>query len=375
MSKLFNSSHGALGSGTRANAAVGRALKLVLLNVGGGILAGSESTTLGSPMKFTMCVAENEAKCKAERWEPYHVEKGFAADDTVVTVIPVTSGPVQIVDFFARDSDTLIALIVQSLVSVYNRDMPLINDCTIVVSPEHLETLVRGGITSKREFKRRLWRECNACMSSSYSTIINNKIIADNKLPPAVAPIIGLLAGTTLNVVAKTIGLVGAEPLSVIPKFTSEDSFHVVVAGGPAGKFTSFMPGFGIGVPPMSTAHLSNPVSRAVVPGVEGVDYASIYDPSEIESVIVNPKSSAEIAAFKPAKRSGKMGKVIGFMDISKPKSDQVLERIAELIKQKYGEGHEIRHYRKQTFSRRASSELIEQMSKECNHVIGALAD
>lgn len=62
-------------------------------------------------------------------------------------------------------------------------------------------------------------------------------------------------------------------------------------------------------------------------------------------------------------------------MDISKPKGDQVLDRIAEMMAEKFGKNVEMRRYRKETFSRRASEKMIERISKECSHVVGALAD
>ena len=368
----MNSSHGALGSGNRANATIGRAIKLVLLNVGGAVCGGSESTTLGTPMKYTMCISENEDKCTSAGWNCYHVDKGFEKNDTVVTLLPVTSGPNQIVDFFSKDADTLVKLIAASLGSVYIANMPLINDCTIVVSPEHLDTLVKGGVESKKEFARRLWRECNANIAGSYRNIVQNKLIVDNKVPQAAAPLLGLLVGGSLELVGRAMNLVGMEPLKVIPKFTSEESFHIIVAGAPAGKFTSFMPGFGVGVPPMSTAHLSAPVSRKVAAPPTVIETTAVpYD--EDESVIVDPMGESKVVKFRPTKRTGSL-KIVGFMDISKPKGDQILDRIGELLRIKFPDV-EIRRYRKETFSRRASKNLISQISRECDHVVGALAD
>jgi hypothetical protein len=85
-STKMNFGVGALGSGTRANASIGRSLKLVMQNIGGAVCGGSESTTVGTPMKFTMCIREDEDKCKSEGWSPLHVTRGFKADETVVTV-------------------------------------------------------------------------------------------------------------------------------------------------------------------------------------------------------------------------------------------------------------------------------------------------
>jgi hypothetical protein len=133
-----NSGLGCLGSGTRANATIGRALKLVLHNVGGARLGGSESSTLGSPAKYTFCFAENrEALESLGGWKPYHTDLpkmidnsnadqvaqlstasevlGFtSASDTVVTVLP-TVGFNTIVDFQMRDPYELVDWIADSV--------------------------------------------------------------------------------------------------------------------------------------------------------------------------------------------------------------------------------------------------------------------
>jgi hypothetical protein len=71
----MNPGANAFGSGNRANATIGRAIRLVLLNVGGAWPGDLDKATLGHPGKYTYAVAENEAESP---WAPYHVEKGFA---------------------------------------------------------------------------------------------------------------------------------------------------------------------------------------------------------------------------------------------------------------------------------------------------------
>ena len=88
----MNSSSGAYGPGWRANATIGRAVRLALLNIGGGHPGVGDMSTQGAPSKYTYCVAENE---EANPWEPLHVERGFAPDLSTVTVVggdrPTTS--------------------------------------------------------------------------------------------------------------------------------------------------------------------------------------------------------------------------------------------------------------------------------------------
>ena len=91
----INSGANALGPGARANATIGRALSLVLRNIGGAIPGQVDMATLGQPAKYTCCIAENEA---ASPWSALHVERGFGREQNVVTVVGV-SGTIEVVDF------------------------------------------------------------------------------------------------------------------------------------------------------------------------------------------------------------------------------------------------------------------------------------
>jgi hypothetical protein len=83
------SGYGAFGPGHRANASIGRALRLVMMNVGGGRPGISDMAVMGSPAKFTFCAAENEEESP---WEPLHVSRGYAADQSTVTLLAVEGG-------------------------------------------------------------------------------------------------------------------------------------------------------------------------------------------------------------------------------------------------------------------------------------------
>src|SRR2546426_1891413 len=73
----INGGYKAFGQGFRANVTIGRAVRLVLMNVGGGLPGSGDRATQGSPSKIAYCVAENEAESP---WEPLHVEAGVPAD-------------------------------------------------------------------------------------------------------------------------------------------------------------------------------------------------------------------------------------------------------------------------------------------------------
>ena len=81
----MNATHNVLGSGNRANATIGRALRLVANNVLGAKSGGLDGSSVGHPGKYTLCFAEDPPRAP---WEPLSAALGFAPDDTVVTVVP-----------------------------------------------------------------------------------------------------------------------------------------------------------------------------------------------------------------------------------------------------------------------------------------------
>jgi hypothetical protein len=96
----------ALGPGapSYANTVIGRALRLVMMNVGHTYAGVSDMDTVGSPTKYSMCVAENEA---VSPWTPYHVDKGFAPEASTVTV-HFSQGITELHDFQNHQPERLI---------------------------------------------------------------------------------------------------------------------------------------------------------------------------------------------------------------------------------------------------------------------------
>src|SRR5947208_3787360 len=99
----MNSGHNALGQGNRANATIGRALQLLVRNLGGGRPGEIDKATLGQPGKYTFCFAENE---EDSPWEPLHVERGLGPDDSAVTVF-AGEAPRSVVDQSSRAARAL----------------------------------------------------------------------------------------------------------------------------------------------------------------------------------------------------------------------------------------------------------------------------
>ena len=101
----------AIESLARANAAIGRAMTLILQNIGGAIPGETDMATLGQPAKYTCCFAENVAESP---WAPLHVERGFAADASVVTAVGI-SGTGEVNDSDSQDAAGLAQTFAQSM--------------------------------------------------------------------------------------------------------------------------------------------------------------------------------------------------------------------------------------------------------------------
>lgn len=218
----MNMTLGALGHGNRANATIGRALRLIIRNVGGSKPGGTDRSTLGNPMKFTMCFAEWEER---NPWPPLHVERGFDAEDSVVTVFAMTSGPVLIVDQESRDPDQLGGSLGMGLEGVFLPKMHLAPvDALLVVCPEHVDTLMQEEYSKERLRKR---------IQEATSTPMRN-MMADDRSGAGLKP-------------AQVAKLSEEQLDAPAPKFRNEDYIHIVVAGSDAGKFSAAFHGWATG--------------------------------------------------------------------------------------------------------------------------------
>ena len=145
----MNAAANAFGPGNRANATIGRAVRLTLQNVGGARPGEIDMATLGQPGKYTFCFAENEAQSP---WTPLHVERGFGRDESVVTVVGV-SGTIEIVDSESRTAADLARTFAQSMLIAGNvGSAGLIGggEPLIVMPPEHADVFHRDGCSKDR---------------------------------------------------------------------------------------------------------------------------------------------------------------------------------------------------------------------------------
>jgi len=137
----INYGYNVFGQGWRANTTIGRAIRLILLNVGGGSPGDMDRATHGHPGKISFCIAENQKKSP---WEPFHVDRGFDEQESTVTVLGAEA-PHEINDHVSQTGDGVLTVAADVLATIGNNNAPGGGEITVVFGPEHAETIARSG--------------------------------------------------------------------------------------------------------------------------------------------------------------------------------------------------------------------------------------
>jgi hypothetical protein len=215
----MNAGSNVLGFGNRANATIGRALRLVLALTGGGTAGGLDMSTLGGPHKFGLCFPERE---EASPWEPLHVELGHDASTSTVTVICGES-PAGVSDHYSQNAEGVATSLTLALERAWAPTWyPVGAETLLVVSPEHAATFAAAG-WSKATLRQWLFSRARATAGALRAS-------GSGELTPFVA--------------------LADSDQTEIPKFLSPEEIVIVVAGGDAGRFSAVIGpwvGFGLG--------------------------------------------------------------------------------------------------------------------------------
>jgi hypothetical protein len=149
----FNTKECAFGHGCRASATIGRAIRLILWNLGGGFPGEPCKTTQGHPGYYSFCLAED---AEANPWEPLNVELGYRPEDTVVAVHAV-AGP-QVIETGAGylPADTIVTILADSIASLGSSAI-CGGDMVMVLGPMAARNIANAGL-SKSDLKRELMR-------------------------------------------------------------------------------------------------------------------------------------------------------------------------------------------------------------------------
>ena len=204
----------ALGQGNRANATIGRAVQLIVRNVGGGRPGGVDRSTLGQPGKYTFCFAEFEER---SNWEPLSVEHGFELGQSTVTVF-AGGAPNAIIDQLSRDAKSLATSYGRALAAEGHPKHYNTGEILLIVPPEHVDTFAKDGWT-----KDQVREQIQLASQRPARELMRDDTCAEG-LPPEAVERIG--------------------PDTLVPKFRSKEMIGMVVAGGEAGKFAAYLGGW-----------------------------------------------------------------------------------------------------------------------------------
>lgn len=191
------------GPGFRANATIGRAVQLMILNLGGARAGELDKATLGHPGRFSYCIGEDE---EDSPWTPLHVERGLAQNDSAVTVFGGEG--LRLVNVHHNTADAVLTAIVSTLASpsIYNAHNIIGHSQHVLIfAKEHRDLLAAAG-WSKQQIR---------------------EYVAEHAIIP--------------EDIARRVGGSADGPQKVV---RSPDELLIVAAGGFAGRFAGVIPGW-----------------------------------------------------------------------------------------------------------------------------------
>lgn len=220
----LNSGQNVLGPGNRANATIGRALRLILVNLGGKEF---DRGTIGHPGKYTYCLAEDEDTL----WEPLHVTRGLGKEVSAVTLL-AAEGPNQVQNHIASKPENLLNTLADRMRALGSFHMG--GDCegAVIICKEHYQTLISAH-WKKEDVKHYLYKQAR-------------RTLADLKRG-------GLIEAP----------IVPEDEQAWVSAVSSPDHILLVVAGGEAGRFSAFIPGW-------AGRHMSKAVTLPTEPSCSG---------------------------------------------------------------------------------------------------------
>lgn len=234
-----NDGWGLLGPGWRANATIGRAISLIMLNIAGRIPGQVSKAVIGFPGRYGMCIGERE---EASAWEPLHVERGFDAGESTVTVTsPCGVHPMECTDDTAEDLLASLsgALHVPLLINVF----PWwgVGEMAVVMSPDHIRILAEAGY-SKKDVQQYFYDHTQDIPREFFSERVLEYITKDDEY--------SRLEGTTVGRRSLVdAGLVKPGQRQVTEKGVAlaarPDQFIIVCGGGDGRIHSVFLPTYG----------------------------------------------------------------------------------------------------------------------------------
>ena len=215
----INSGYNCLGQGWRANATIGRAVKLALVNLGGALPGETNKATFGHPGSYTYCMAEDE---ESNPWEPFHVERGFDPTDSTVTVFPAEA-PHNVM-YHAAQPRNFLTVLADTMCTLGNVQMYVMGDTFVVLGPEHARMLAQSG-WRKGDVRHFLFEHARKSVA-----------MLKKGGPPQGSTNLGHLWPRFVD---------PGDDAQMVPVVRRPEDIHILVAGGAGGPHSAYLPGWG----------------------------------------------------------------------------------------------------------------------------------
>ena len=238
----INGKYNCFGQGWRANATIGRAVHLVLQNIGGAIPGLTDKATMGHPGKYSYCIAENEQESP---WEPLHVERGFDPGVSTVTV-SAAEAPHNINEHFGTSIEGVLTTICGTVAISGQNNISRTGDAFLVISPEHAATFAQGGY-SKADVKQYIFDHARVSVRALSPEQLEHMRAISNK------------------------GDSYLDSDGMVRVADSANDINIIVAGGP-GRHSMWVPTFSLG---------SRSVTRPIV-GEDGTPLKPTVPPKSL---------------------------------------------------------------------------------------------
>jgi hypothetical protein len=216
----FNSGDGVFGNGFRANAAVGRALRLAMWNLGGAVPGKTDMCTQSDPAEYAFCIAEDDSS----PWAPLHVERGIEPGMSAVTVF-ACEGP-HSVDCLGTPEEMLYVF-GDTMSALGNNNVAYGGQILVVVNPRQAEEFAKAGWT-KNDVRNHLWRNAGRTIGEIERCGEHRNTVRRSQVEQKRTP---FWFGVNL-------------PDAKLPLANTPDDIHIVVAGGRT-YFGAVCPGWG----------------------------------------------------------------------------------------------------------------------------------
>ena len=212
----INSGNGMFGPGPWANGAIGRAIRLMLMHIGGATPGIIDKATMGHPGKFSFCIAENE---DASPWASLRAERGFDPEVSTVTVVG-GEAPHNINDHESTLAGGIMTMICNSMNKMGANNIYYKGEPLLILGPEHAQILADQGF-SKDDVKRYVYENAGIPLGNFATEQVERRLW---RMMPT------RYRGATANV-----------RVTIAQKY---EDVMVMVAGG-AGKHSMYIPTFG----------------------------------------------------------------------------------------------------------------------------------